>query len=108
MRTVLNRKNSVNGKRIARLTCFDFNGITLGIYNFNRRSQFTLLGPGTPINDDLLRYAGRFVDHVLQADTLDKINVANSSVNFGQNWERVRVPLRNLFAALNLLSVFDH
>ena len=56
---------------------------------------------------DQLRHAGDFVDLLLQREAVDQVLEVNHAADFGENRERVRIPLEQDLVGLDRGAVFD-
>src|SRR5690606_3207870 len=74
----------------------------LGIEHRNARLQVRTLRGRAPIDDDFRRDAGGFVELVTDGHAIRQILEANLAGHFGEDRRRVRIPLGDAIAALDL------
>ena len=72
-----------------------------------RRTQILLAagGAGAPIDHHALGDAGRFVERLGHRLAFDQILEADRALDFGHDRPRVRIPLGDALAALDVLAV---
>src|SRR5712671_1567912 len=108
VRAAIDRQDRVDRQEVARLeTVRQGQHLALFIAQGDARAQVAAARLLLPIDDHLRRDAGRLVEHLAHRDALDQIDVMRDAVLLGDDRDRVRVPLGDTVAALDLRPLVD-
>src|SRR6202140_4200280 len=107
MHAGIDRDDGVHGQERAGVAAAaEFQDLAVLALDHQRRAQVLLAAGGAraPIDDHALGDAGRFVERLGQRLTFDQVLVADNAVDLGEDRPRIRVPLGDALAALDVIA----
>src|SRR5438874_160807 len=108
VRAAIDRQDRVDRQEVARLeTVRQGQHLALCVAQRDARAQVAAARLLLPIDDHLRRDAGCLVEHLAHRDALDQIDVMRDAILLGDDRDRVRVPLGDAVAALDLRLLID-
>src|SRR6202035_5841190 len=110
MHAGIDRDDGVHGQQRAGVAAAaEFEDLAVLALDHQRRAQVLLAAGGgrTPIDDHALGDAGRLVERLGQRLTFDQVLIADRAVDLGEDRPRIRVPLGDALAALDVIALVD-
>src|SRR5262249_34711296 len=110
LRVGIDRDDGVDRQHVSRVAAAgELEDLAILALDHQRRTQILLAAGGAraPIDHHALGNAGRLVERLSHLLTFDQILEADRALHFGHDRPRIRIPLGDALAALDVVAVID-